>query len=801
MGRQVRTGPHNRVGSKTVARFNSIRTNKQAHLPGPCRNPDCPYWPKAFHGRFRDQLEKPFSPTEFERMYLVQCHRCIDDGYDADPNLCRYCQHLRLSHICGCSTENQSTHFVTTRKLVNIKATINCSFCRAITNSLQYCDFLEERKLPSNRYQPVRLYYDVKSNKFVIRLSLDGNWMLAKINAYHPEHENSLSYSGIEFDWLPLLPTVQWPRLTRWLNHCVDQHQHEDEKTEARQFSDFRLIDVKERCIKPAKEHCRYAALSYRWGPVKAHDITNIQSRREELEATGSLSKSNIPATIEDALTVCKNLDIPYLWVDRLCIIQDDDESKPNQINNMDTIYSRAYLVICAATDHGSDYGLVGVDGRTRPTQSIEIIGGREYYTPRNQFHGEIRDAAWFLRGWTYQEFVLSRRALLFTDFQVIFCCSTSIKFEAITEKLDEEVLATLESYKDTSNIWRAYRNCVSEYLRRELTNQNDILNAFSGVLGKLYSGVQNTFMGLPKPDFDTAILWYTEPITKDREFDGTYQLPSWTWASKESLDIQFADFCASLTTWSFWGFQENQSVLTLIRASGSTLERWDRNSEVPAYLIHAISFGCFESLSSSELSHMVSGISKESYNEFAKQRWPTYQSFWEEVYSKEYEKWLINLISSNEELFRRLHEDKRRLAVRTALSKFRIFARDIHSFHSTDVFAILSKNNDAIGFGRIPYYYLTEKSKGQTFDFIALSICYVFEPIFEKNSNYFKTSNDEFRKIKKTSSGDDLYEVLTVNVMILEWDKGIAKRLGLGKVLFSQWIKCEREFRTIILG
>jgi hypothetical protein len=36
------------------------------------------------------------------------------------------------------------------------------------------------------------------------------------------------------------------------------------------------------------------------------------------------LQTLTLPRTISDTITVCKELGIRYLWVDRLCIRQDD---------------------------------------------------------------------------------------------------------------------------------------------------------------------------------------------------------------------------------------------------------------------------------------------------------------------------------------------------------------------------------------------------------------------------------------------------------------------------------------------
>jgi hypothetical protein len=77
----------------------------------------------------------------------------------------------------------------------------------------------------------------------------------------------------------------------------------------------------------------RYTTLSYIWGTSDGA-LRTLESNKEEFCENGSLSRhwTELPATVQDAILLTEALGISYLWVDRLCIVQDDEDSQKQHI-------------------------------------------------------------------------------------------------------------------------------------------------------------------------------------------------------------------------------------------------------------------------------------------------------------------------------------------------------------------------------------------------------------------------------------------------------------------------------------
>ncbi|KAH4924579.1 hypothetical protein HBH74_117450 [Parastagonospora nodorum] len=156
----------------------------------------------------------------------------------------------------------------------------------------------------------------------------------------------------------------------------------------AAMISILQLIDCKTNKIITALEGQRYVCLSYVWGP------------EEDGEKIPPLVlPSNIPKTIEDAMHVAIELGIPFLWVDRYCIDQNNWQQKHTIIRNMDKIYSGADLTIISSVGEDPHHGLPGVRGTPRQSQFL-LQGEFCTYIGAPAIKEEIEKSKWSSRGW-----------------------------------------------------------------------------------------------------------------------------------------------------------------------------------------------------------------------------------------------------------------------------------------------------------------------------------------------------------------------------------------------------------------
>ena len=367
------------------------------------------------------------------------------------------------------------------------------------------------------------------------------------------------------------------------------------------------LIDVVKGCLVPAEAHDRYVALSYVWGQTET--IRTTKDILVYLLEEGSIFAHMhlLPRTIRDTMRLVKLLDIRYLWVDCLCIVQDDAELKHAQIQEMSSVYARAYVTIIAANGSDANHGLRGIRNVTEPRHLSRYVEENLYESL--QPHSSI----WYTRGWTFQEMVFARRKIMFHYQVAVWECQCATWHEATKTTMipsitnDTGPVFQLNRWGRRKNFswWpdvRQYIEMVREYNHRELTCPADALHAIAGLMTVWNRSFHGGFIcGLPQMFFDEALLWQPcnllrRRIPRKSSNDRTV-LPSWSWIGwiGEIESSQWADewdylslqLYKGVVTWKLdstvaWSYGESREQRQSIDPSSHRYRRCSTDDSIP---------------------------------------------------------------------------------------------------------------------------------------------------------------------------------------------------------------------------
>lgn len=292
--------------------------------------------------------------------------------------------------------------------------------------------------------------------------------------------------------------------------------------------------------------------------------------------------------------------------MDSICVNQNDERHKLQQIQKMSSIYRDAYACIVSMCGSSMNDGLARVDGSSRvthPQLSCSIDGMRLvglFPTLSQQTH----NTKWGSRSWTLQESLLSHRCIYISDHQAYFECNAmqcsesldasgswihntdrtlaDVRSDEAGAKYGHGVLRnTLVGHGVPGDHMMVYGTLVSLYSWRSMTKSSDALNAFSGILQHLkeLAYVDGFFWGLPLSTFRWSVLWCrTSQHTRRSGF------PAWSWAGwhgriHPGWPIDIYEGSNLRTAFNIW--QASKDQLELLPLSLSSLELSKKTSKL----------------------------------------------------------------------------------------------------------------------------------------------------------------------------------------------------------------------------
>jgi len=298
----------------------------------------------------------------------------------------------------------------------------------------------------------------------------------------------------------------------------------------------------------------QYVVLSHCWGKTPIAKLTDsLIPAFQKAIPFDLLSKS-----FSDAIDITRRLGFRYLWIDALCISQDNAEDWREEAPKMASYYGRSALMISATAAEDSSKGFL----HDRHVPVSPMLGPERRYCLRQRllrWDWDIDRSILSTRGWAAQERMLSPRILHFTKRQLIWECAEGFKFEASgiqevqvgsgqidqrfsKKKLQPYVTRAFEppmdlideevQRKDILERVRAWQQCVDEYSSRSLTIPSDKFHALSGVasiinhdgkMGQYLAGIWSNYVA-------AGLAWGRQYALLTPP--PAYRAPSWSWAS-----------------------------------------------------------------------------------------------------------------------------------------------------------------------------------------------------------------------------------------------------------------------------
>lgn len=299
--------------------------------------------------------------------------------------------------------------------------------------------------------------------------------------------------------------------------------------------------------------HYQYAALSYCWGKAQPGDSRPWQTKYATLKGNfQGINIRHLPQTLQDAIFICERLQISYLWVDSLCIIQDSPSDWAAEAAKMSSIYLGSFLTISLSASVSAESGClnnaskatvefgdsdwVTVDTRTRDGRSSRLYINF-YRAPPSPFNREVLRGVLGQRAWALQEHIMPQRTLYITSNQLLWECRHCRLREDNYPQKQGDLLYPICDYgfplDATVIIEMWYRRVVEDYTRRQLTYEKDKLVAISALARATYLNRHIGYVaGLWRDCIVPGLLWERQGLGSKSK---TYSCPTWSWASQNS--------------------------------------------------------------------------------------------------------------------------------------------------------------------------------------------------------------------------------------------------------------------------
>jgi hypothetical protein len=404
-------------------------------------------------------------------------------------------------------------------------------------------------------------------------LTIDNGQGQAIANLYAVSGSQKASLENFQMGF-PRLPDVgsetHLEVLREWIRCCDSHHQCYPKHLNflPRRFLDVSGAESKTvRLVDLGRGHSgsgKYVALSHRWGSPEQHaKFCTYKSNIGDLKR--GIKVKRLPKTFQDAIRITRGLHLQRLWIDSLCIVQDDQDDWEAESKLMGRVFSSAYCTIAASCASGSSDGFL----KPRPPRRCVVIqrpgrgGAYAVCETIDDFHNDVDLGELNQRGWVLQERALSRRTIYFTKKQSYWECGEGVRCETMTKMKnrkasflgDANFPNAAEKYVKGMRI-ELFQDLYERYSRLALTFPSDRPIAIKGLETRLLDTFGTTGgYGIFDIYLHRCLLWQrADKALKHMEsFRGGSPVPSWSWMAYVGhiryMDVPFgqASWCEDI--------------------------------------------------------------------------------------------------------------------------------------------------------------------------------------------------------------------------------------------------------------
>lgn len=336
-------------------------------------------------------------------------------------------------------------------------------------------------------------------------------------------------------------------------SRCSEEHKELPCSRQPSGFAPTRLISIGTegaplRLVESAAVTGPYATLSYCWGGAKPPSTTkaNLSTRLQDIP------EDSLPVVFRQAIQLARMLDIPYIWIDSLCIIQDSVEDWEAESQRMYLYYRNGSINIAAATSENPDTSLTKDLEYTWSSGSVHVHDPQgtpwSINTRRlpNLMGSSMDLGPLYTRAWTFQESLFAPRTINFTRQGLVWSCtSVSTMSHSYLDPMTVAIIspsvvlpgslssAMRAGNNDTPTIGN-WRRLLVAYSSRFLTYPMDRLPAISGAAAQFHESLRCRYLaGHWYDDLPQSLAWNGLESRKSlTPLPREYVAPSWSWAS-----------------------------------------------------------------------------------------------------------------------------------------------------------------------------------------------------------------------------------------------------------------------------